>query len=72
VDADAGQTDGAALEVERLARITTHRDQVCDAMDRFVAGYAAWIEDQAKSVAVGSIYDLLPRSPNYRPVFRWQ
>jgi len=50
VDPDAGKADGTALEVERLATMATERDRVCDALDRFVAGYAAWIEGQASSI----------------------
>ncbi len=50
VDPDAGQADGTALGVEGLAAIATDCDGVCDALDRFVAGYTAWIEDQAKTI----------------------
>ena len=50
VDPDAGQGDGRALEVERLAAIAVDRDEVCGALDRFVSDYAAWIEEQARSV----------------------
>jgi hypothetical protein len=50
VDPDAGKAGGTVLEVERLATIASERDEVCDALDRFVAGYAAWIEGQARSI----------------------
>jgi hypothetical protein len=50
VDPDAGRADGTALEVERLALIASDRDGVCDALDRFIVGYADWIEDQARSI----------------------
>jgi len=57
VDPDAGEADGTALEVERLAAITADRDGICDALDRFVAGYTNWVEDQADSiVALDSRY----------------
>lgn len=56
VDPDAGKADGPALDVEQLAAFATDRDGICDTLDRFVAGYATWIDDQA-----GSIDDLAAR-----------
>lgn len=49
VDPDAGEADGAALDVGRLAAIATQRDEICDALGRFVTAYNDWIEDQAIS-----------------------
>lgn len=47
VDPDAGRADRTALGIDGLAEIASHRDRICDALDRFVAGYAIWIEEQS-------------------------
>lgn len=47
VDPTAGVVDGAELNVECLAAIETDRDRLCDALERFVAGYRAWSDAQS-------------------------
>ncbi len=51
VDPEAGNENKVALDFERLAVIAADREHVCDALDRFVAGYASWIEKRARSIA---------------------
>ena|GEM_PF-4214616 len=47
VDPTAGVIDGAEFNVARLAAIETDRDRLCDALERFVAGYRAWSDAQS-------------------------
>ncbi len=59
VDPEAGKADGAALRVDDLAGILTHRDAICAALDRFVACYGQWIDaQQAECATLGP--DLRP------------
>ncbi|WP_338035838.1 helicase-related protein [Halochromatium roseum] len=48
VDPTAGVVEGAELDVERLAAIETDRDRLCDALERFAAGYRTWSDAQSK------------------------